>query len=205
MVVHGSTPRRCAGDDGAVMAEAALLTPLLFFMLFGILEFGGLFRDYLTMQNAATAASRSAAIQGNATDADYQIVQAVKKATNAMPRSYIQRVVVFKATGPSSTVPSTCKSATPRSQNTVSFCNVYGVTADWNGTTPVTDYNCGTPGYSKGWCPSTRKTAIAGVNSPPDYLGIYIEVRHPWITGLFGSAVTISQTSITRLEPQTVT
>ena len=27
---------------------------------------------------------------------------------------------------------------------------------------------------------------VRPVNGPPDYVGIYITISHPWITGLFG-------------------
>ncbi len=36
----------------------------------------------------------------------------------------------------------------------------------------------------------------------PDYVGVYVEITHKWITGLFGSSIKMSDTSVTRLEPQ---
>ena len=38
-------PGRCSGDRGAALVEAALVSPLFFLVLFGVLEFGGAFRD----------------------------------------------------------------------------------------------------------------------------------------------------------------
>ena len=64
-------PRRLHGDRGSIIAEAALLTPFFITLLFGMLEFGGAFRDYLTVANASAAAAREGAIQGNNSTADW--------------------------------------------------------------------------------------------------------------------------------------
>src|SRR6478672_11639736 len=77
--------RRFHGDDGAILAEAALITPFFILILFGIVEFGGAFRDYQTVSNGASQGTRTAAIQGNASGADWSILQAVIKGANAIP------------------------------------------------------------------------------------------------------------------------
>src|SRR3954470_3369822 len=104
--------RRGRGDRGAILAESALITPLFIFIIFGIIEFGAAYRDYLTVANAAAQGTRMAAIQGNAPTADWLTLQAIKKASTAFPASQIQRIVIFHATsGTTSTVPSACKTA----------------------------------------------------------------------------------------------
>ncbi|MGZ4729871.1 MAG: TadE/TadG family type IV pilus assembly protein, partial [Acidimicrobiales bacterium] len=70
--------RRFHGDDGSIIAESALLVPFFVLLLFGMLEFGGAFRDYLTLSNAASTGARQAGIQGNAASADWNIILAVK-------------------------------------------------------------------------------------------------------------------------------
>ncbi len=131
---------RLRGDQGSVLAEAALMTPLFILLLFGVLEFGGAFRDYLTLGNGSLAGTRQAAIQGNAADADWNIVQAVKKSMNAMPLWEINKVVVYRlspvgsAPGagqclaqscPVTPVPSSCLSSI---NGVAGVCNVYGPT-----------------------------------------------------------------------------
>ena len=49
-----AAPVGCHGDGGAIIAEAALLTPFFITLLFGMLEFGGAFRDYLTLANGTS-------------------------------------------------------------------------------------------------------------------------------------------------------
>ncbi len=54
--------RRCRGEDGAVLVEFALVSPLLFLILFGIIEFGWLFGNELDTRHATREASRLVAV-----------------------------------------------------------------------------------------------------------------------------------------------
>ena len=92
----GVRTRRCADDGGAVLVEAALITPLFVFLLFGTLEFGGLFKDYLTMNDASASGARAAAIAGNDANADYQILQGVKSSMNALTKTGIKKIIVYQ-------------------------------------------------------------------------------------------------------------
>lgn len=201
--------RRCRGDSGAVMAEAALVTPVFIFLVFGILEFGGSFRDYLTLNNGTQTGARRASIAANANDADWQILTTINREMAAMPQSQIQRIVVFHANGPTSAVPSACLSGSSGSPGSgtplwTNACNVY-VTPTWN-TWVATDFGCGTviPSPDRFWCPASRKYAATGTNGPPDYVGIYIQIKHKFITGLFGPDQTMNKSSIIQIEPQTL-
>ncbi len=192
--------RRLQGDRGAIIAEAALLTPFFVALMFGMLEFGGAFRDYLTVSNAATAAARTAAIEGNTNDADWWILQAIYKNSQAMPKSQILEVEVFSATSsPTATSP-------PSSCTSITLCNNYTGAAlqSYLGASvePTSFSNTCVPGSGtpmSNWCPNQRKVDLQdGV----DYVGVYIKAQHPWITGMFGSTLTMSQTRVTQLEPQ---
>ena len=213
---------RLRGDDGSVLAEAALMTPLFILLLFGVLEFGGAFRDYLTLANGSLAGTRQAAIQGNAADADWNIIQAVKKSMNAMPLWEINKVVVYRLSPiganpgagqclttvcPTAPVPASCLSSI---NGVAGVCNVYGPTelADNSATVPATWNTCPvTPSQTypaSFFCPTTRNVLAPSANNVngPDYVGVYVEITHKWITGLFGSSIKMSDTSVTRLEPQ---
>lgn len=64
-------PRR-----GAVTVELAVVSPVLFAMLFGIIEFGWLFTVRHTMVNAAREGARVGAIQGtDAADIEARVTQ----------------------------------------------------------------------------------------------------------------------------------
>ena len=204
--------RRLSGDGGAIMAEAALITPFFIFMLFGILEFGGSFRDYLTLNNAVATASRKGSVAANATDADWQIVSTVRTEIGAMPLSQVQRIVIFHASGPTSAVPSACLSGTSGtpgtgSPNWTDACNVYvntGSATNWR-TVTSSDFGCSVSSPDRYWCPTKRKfAATPGTNGPPDFLGVYIEIKHNFYTGLFGSDQKMTKTAVIRIEPQTL-
>jgi len=210
MVVRSQTPRRCAGDEGAALVEAAFVTPVLLFLLLGILESGLLFRTYMTLSASTQDGARTAAILGNDPGTDYEIISDVKKAMGAIPRDQILNLVVFKAvaTPPSASVaPAACANSVVRTQVTGSApCNTYVPLTDWDADLfPLVNkplYNCTATGYSRGYCPDTRSVAVNPDPPGPDYLGIYISVNHKYISKLFGSTKTLSETTITRLEPQ---
>jgi hypothetical protein len=59
--------RRSHGERGANLVEAAILTPLLLLLTFGIVDFASLFWVYLSLENGASQATRYA-ITGNQLD-----------------------------------------------------------------------------------------------------------------------------------------
>lgn len=54
--------RRCRGDDGAVLVEFALVLPILFLLIFGIIEFGWAFFQNLDVRHGAREGARLAAV-----------------------------------------------------------------------------------------------------------------------------------------------
>ena len=52
-----------ADESGAALVEFTVLTPVFFFIVFGIIQFGSLFALQNTMLNAAREAARSMAVQ----------------------------------------------------------------------------------------------------------------------------------------------
>lgn len=190
--------QRLAGDRGAAIVEAAIYTPVLLLLLFGILEFSLAFRSYLTVSNGTRDASRTATVMGDAADADLQILEAVEASMAAVPDSSIERIVIWRATGPDDDVPAGC-AAGSSSTGGSRPCNVY-TPADFD--RPASDFGCGADAPDRFWCPSDRESALSG---PPDYVGIWIRVDHGFVTGLFGSTTTITDRTILRIEPQGLT
>lgn len=54
--------RRCRGDDGAALVELALVAPILFLILFGIMEFGWAFLQNLDVKHGAREGTRLAVV-----------------------------------------------------------------------------------------------------------------------------------------------
>ncbi len=186
---------RADGERGAVLVEAAFVLPVFVFLIFGIIEGGLLLRDHLTIGAMTTEAGRSASVFGNDPQADYGILQQLKASAAAINIDQIERVVVFKATGPGDTLPEGCRGGTP--QSGADACNVYA--PSWLSSTDPSQFDCGATSPAQYYCPIDRKIAIS---SPPDYVGIFVRLRHDPVTLAFGGSRNLERTVIMRLEPK---
>lgn len=192
-------------ERGAVLVEAAATATVFFALLFGVLEAGFLMSDYLATTSGSRAATRAATTKGNDADADYAILRQIKREMSALPTSNIDKIIIFKATGPGAAVPSACLTATLHqgisNSGTNTYCNVYDRTdlsaasSKFGCTTSYPTY------YDCGWDPKTRRVAVStGVS--PDFIGVYVKVTHPAITGFFLQSYTFSSTVVYPLEPR---
>ena len=174
--------------------------PVIMLFFFGVLEMGLLYKDYLGAANAVRESSRTGTTAGNEVSADYQLLQRFLRSADALPKDGILRIIVFKASGPGDTPSAACLAASP-STGVEDECNTY-ILAD--ALRPVADFGTCTKAAATRlpdtwWCPSDRETAVTG---PPDYIGVWVELEHPMVTGLFGDTVTLDDQAILRLEPQ---
>jgi Flp pilus assembly protein TadG len=62
------TWRRIRDEDGQAITEFALILPVLMALLLGIIQFGILFNNYVTITDAARAGARKAAVSRFASD-----------------------------------------------------------------------------------------------------------------------------------------
>ena len=60
--------RQIKNERGQTMTEFALILPILLVLLFGIVQFGVIFNNYVTLTDAARTASRKGAVSRNASD-----------------------------------------------------------------------------------------------------------------------------------------
>jgi hypothetical protein len=195
--------RRLRGSRGATIVEAAIVTPVLMLFVFGVFEFGFAFRDYLAVANSTRDGVREASVSGNVTDADFRMIKAMDKAAAALPNSSIERIVVFRASGPDDVIPDACKTTTSAATLVANSCNYY---EPGDFALDLTEYGCDpapnpVPDPDRHWCPADR---IVSVGAGLDYVGVYMRVEHDYITGLFGDSITFEDTSILKVEPQEV-
>ncbi|MCU0311183.1 MAG: pilus assembly protein [Acidimicrobiales bacterium] len=240
-------PPRARGDDGTTLVEFAIVAPVFFLIVFGIIEFGLMYRDLLTTQDAVSDGARSAAIAANnlgALDddpppvtgdppilpeatADFVTIKALRQGLGTIPVEWIEKIVIFRAQDPTAgsaadQVPQTCKDGVGTSGsgpnanpalNYVGACNVYDAELAFRAyESKNTDYfNCAESAGS----PECNWPGIARVNDPvnpiaapsysgPDFVGVYVEISRPYLTGLFGTQFDFSEAVITRLEPGVV-
>ena len=74
-VIERVGARRRRGERGAVLVEAAIVLPILFMMIFGIMEIGSALKSYSGASNAVRAGGRMASVAGNDVDADRAILE----------------------------------------------------------------------------------------------------------------------------------
>lgn len=188
------------------MVEAAFITPLFMLLLFGIIEWGFATYDRETAANMSIVGARSASGNGADSDADYKILQQIKGASAGTAASKIRQVIIYRATGAGDRVPPACLTASVQNTPSTRGCNRY-TGADL--ALDQTQFGCvGPPGpaqkIDRFWCPTTRKTALTGINGPPDFIGVYIDMQHDMITGLFGRTFSFTTDTVFQIEPRTL-
>jgi hypothetical protein len=178
------------------MVEAALVTPLFFFIIFAIIEGGLLMRDTLTTANASREGARAAGAAANRPEADFFTLRSVEHGLEAMGLDRLDYVTVFRADGPGSQLPPGCDAASQ-----AGVCNHYTAAAffadlDDGGGNNTGNFRCGT--LDGAWCPTDRETSLS---AGTDFVGVHVQTQHEFITGIFGNGYAIGETTIIRLEP----
>jgi hypothetical protein len=170
--------------------ELAIVMPLLVLLVLGIAEFGMGWRDRITVQNAVRSAARTASALGDDPTADYQLLQNLRAGLDTQTLANVKVIVVYNSKFKDGKIPTAC-----RNSSQTGLCNRY-TAADL--AAPLSSFGCDVGDLDFGWCPTSRN--VSGTD--PDYVGIYIEVEHDFMTALFnGSGLTIVDRAVTRLEP----
>jgi hypothetical protein len=191
----GRWHQRMRDQRGVNVVESAFVTPVFVFLVLAVGEVGLAMNDYLAEANAVRAGARVASASGNDTYADWGILQGVRSEAIALEQKKIKYIVVYKADAFGAAPTSTCQSGTP----VANVCNVYTYS---DLLRPKADFGClATKDLDRYWCPTTRKVSLSG--SGTDYVGVWMKIQHPWLTKLFGSTKTLTDSSVIRLEPRT--
>jgi len=196
--------RRERNQRGAVAVEAALITPFLCLLLFGIIEMSLLMRDTVSVNSSVRSGARVASVSAAAgpgtcvassnpppcTPASAPALaqaaaDSIEKAGAAMPKDSITWVMVYDANPGGYPLPV---------GNTTLACSSNCVVYVWDKALDQFRYSSGT------W--NTTTTVNACVNDPNrDAVGVALRATHSWITGLFGNGVTLNERSIMQFEP----
>jgi Flp pilus assembly protein TadG len=76
---------RTRDDKGQTMVEFILVLPVLLVVLFGIVQFGITFKDYVTLTDAVRAGARTAAVSRSTADPVATTIARVKSASDLTP------------------------------------------------------------------------------------------------------------------------
>ena len=184
--------RRQRSERGAAAVEAALVTPLLMLLVFGIVEMSLLMRDASGVTNqvragariAATEAAAGTAASGTPTLAD-DAVNAIQYAGSSMPLSSVNWVLVYQANQYGYPMPSTNQSSVTCSSNCIKYV--------WSSTSNKFVKASGS------WDTSTVNACVNDANRQS--VGVAMSARHTWITGLFGAGVDVPGRLMMQFEP----
>jgi hypothetical protein len=199
--IHGSL-RNHGGkgkERGAVAVEAALLTPLLALVLFGIIEMSLLMRDVVSVNSSVHVGTRMASVSAGAGPATCSpspctppsapmlaqvAANAIQQAGSAMPQDQINWIIVYRANSDGYPQPA---------GNTTATCSSDCVRYVWSDSGNKFVYSSGA------WTSSTINACINDASRMS--VGVIMNASHPWITGLFGDHVTVQERSVMQFEP----
>ncbi len=193
----GRTARRARrrSDGGAVLVEFAIVVPFLCLMVFGTVEMGLAWTAQSRVGSAVATASRVGASVGADANADRTILVALRASLSSEALANLDRVVIYKSTNASGTVPSGClpvvgstsQAGVSNSCNTYRGDTVRSVTSSTS-LGSADDY----------WLGTTRVDSLAGT---PDSIGIYLRTTYTAKTGAFFDSLTLTRQSVFRLQP----
>jgi hypothetical protein len=188
--------RLANGDRGVAMVEMAIVTPFLALLVAGIVEYGTLWRDDLTVTSATRSAARVISNAGDAEGADYEGILSLRAALTSIDGVTVEGMMVYRATSADGEPHASCfSSGNPVSSS--SWCNYYSP-AQLQTLTPGDFSACTGPDAS--WCPTSRDTAQLGGT---DNVGVWVRINRPYWTGIIpGTGVTITDFTVMSIEPE---
>lgn len=187
-------------ERGAAAVEAAIVTPVVLALFFGIVEMGFLFKDYMAAAGAVRAGVRMASANPRTSTFAQDAADNVALTGRAMNLNDVQQMWVYQL-----------DRLKPGSDKPVGFtdfsgCNVC-VQFRWDAPTKkfVTTPNSAHPVLKDNWPASTQNAcSSSSLLGPPDRIGVYLKLKHDGFTKFVFSSIYISEASIMRLEPMPV-
>lgn len=206
-IVRAESPRVRSErrDSGAIAVEAALVTPLLLLVLFGIVELSMLVRDYVAVTSAVRSGARVASAAPDAGPGQCETgatappctpasspalaqaaADAIQRSGTALEPDSIEHILVYRANSagypgsPSNqTMPATCLGV----PDCVRFV--------WRPAANAFRYQEG----------SWPSASINACLNESDTLGVYLQARHQTVTGILGGSITMGDKAVMRFEP----
>ncbi len=176
-------------ERGAVAVEAALVTPLILLILFGIIEFGLLLKDDLAVTSSVRAGARMASAEPRTASFAQDAADQVAREGSALDMKLVKELWVYRA---DPTYLST--RGTPLGGGgTFNACSAC-VKFVWSGPQKKFVVS-GTPTWG-----ATSQNACAG-DSNRDSVGVFLKFDHPAITNMFFRNFTLTSHTVMSLEP----
>ena len=196
-------------ERGAVAIEAAIVTGVVFAMIFGILEMAFLMRDYVGVTSASRVGARAASTGASAgtcvpDPADtvpcppngapklaQMAADAIGSARTVLAKDSIDYIMVYKANAAGFPGSATSMPA-------MSGCTTSCVAYRWSASQNRFRYAQGS------WDSRTINacaTPKAPLYAPLDSVGVQVVFKHKFLTGIFGSVMDLSDHDVLKFEP----
>lgn len=193
--------RRPGGDQGIAIVEFALVAPFIILIVFGIIEYGNMWRQAGAIERAAQQGGRTVTAQADNRFADYEALRSIDAVTRGLPGVTVERVIIYRV-DPSGdgTVPTSCLGG-----SVGGLCNRY-TTSQIRSTSPVgfpvagtsTNPTCAGGSWDASWCPTSRPRTETNLVR----IGVHVTVRYESVTHLIpGSGVTMERYAVYQIEP----
>lgn len=215
--LHRRARTRGRGQRGAVAVEAALVVPVLLLLVFGIIEFSLIFRDYVAVSSSvrvgariasANAGSGPGGVCNNTTTTPSTTPKfaacaatAIQRAGSAMPQDSIDYIMVYQANAKG--YPAPVGTATASIQ-----ANTSTTMPASTSTTPCVAYaNCVAYKWvdaSDSFTYSSGSWLSASVDACPASaygVGVFMRATHSNLTGYFGAKKSMSDRTVMTFEP----
>ena len=167
------------------------MLPVLLLLVFGILEYGLLFRTTLTISDATRAGARVAVAQPRNAGYHTAAAAAVSGAlsTAGIPDARIGVLVIYRADPTTGGL-----RGGGSSDAAIEACSSNCWKFDWDATTHKY-----VPRASPTWAATAQYAC--GTEAETDYLGVYVRATHQFVTGVFRGDQQLAERTVMRLEP----
>ncbi len=189
--LRGAATRRAdrqRGDRGAVAVEAALITPILILLVFGIIEFGLVFKDQLGLTSSVRAGARIASAEPRKATFAQDAADQVAREGGALRMASVKELWVYKADPAFLTTRGTPVGGS----GTFTTCTVC-VKFTWNAS-----QNKFLPS-STTWTSLQQNACQGDVNR--ESVGVYLKFDHDAVTGLLFNSLMLDSHTVMSLEP----
>ena len=181
--------KRILGDRGASAVEAAIVTPVVMALLFGVIELGFVFKDYLAVAGAVRAGVRTASANPRTATFAQVAADTVAATGGAMNFSDVTQLWVYKVNTTGNK---------PVGQTDFSNCTVC-VQFRWDTGTQAFVPKTGS--LDPTWAAITQNACSLSIGGPLDRVGVYIQLKHDPLTGFVFQTIYISESSILSFVP----
>ena len=154
-------------------------------MIFGIIELGFFFKDWLATSASVRAGVRLASANPRtSTFAQSAADEVQKSGSGALDFSRVQALWIYKAQ-----VGQEYPVGGDAAFSACTACVKFG----WNGTSFVP--------LSDTWSGASQNACTPALGGPPDRIGVYMKLKHTGITGFVFSNMTVTEDTVMSLEP----